>query len=79
MKAPRWLVTASPHLAGPASTPTIMWTVVGSLAPVVAASVYFFGPSAILVLAASTAGAVLPEHLFGKRGALGDGSAAITG
>jgi electron transport complex protein RnfD len=56
-----------------------MWTVVLSLVPVMGASVWFFGPSALLVTFAATAGALLPERLFGRAGALGDGSAAITG
>ena len=79
MNAPSLLITASPHLGAGASTPQIMWNVVASLAPVVAAAAYFFGPSAVLVVAAATAGAVATEHLFGKRGTLGDGSAVITG
>jgi electron transport complex protein RnfD len=79
MKGVRWLVTASPHLGGPDSTPRIMWSVVLSLVPVVLAGAYFFGPSALLVLAASTLGALLPERLWGRPGSLGDGSAAITG
>jgi len=70
-------VTASPHLSGPDSTPGIMWSVVLSLAPVVGASVWFFGPSALLVLAAATLGALVPERLLGRT--LGDGSAVITG
>jgi electron transport complex protein RnfD len=79
MTASRLLVTASPHLGGQDSTPTIMWSVVGSLVPVVAVATYYFGPSALLVIAAATAGAVLTEYWFGKKGSLGDGSAAITG
>ena len=70
---------ASPHLKAPDSTPKIMWNVVGSLVPVIAAATWFFGPSALLVLVAATAGAVLTERAFGQRGSLGDGSAAITG
>ncbi|MAG34028.1 MAG: electron transporter RnfD, partial [Deltaproteobacteria bacterium] len=75
------IVSASPHIKGTESTPAIMWSVVLSLAPVVASAVYFFGPSAVLVLAASTAGALIPEWLLGGRGvrSLRDGSAAITG
>ena len=73
------VVSASPHLGGRDSTPKIMWNVVGALAPIVAASVWFFGPSALLVLGASTFGALLPERLWGHRGSLKDGSAAITG
>jgi electron transport complex protein RnfD len=81
MSAPTRIVTASPHIKRGDSTPTIMWSVVMSLAPVVASAIYFFGPSAILVLAASTAGALAPESLLAGRGArsLRDGSAAITG
>ena len=79
MNAPSLLITASPHLGAGASTPQIMWNVVASLAPVVAAAAYFFGPSAVLVVAAATAGALVTERVFGRRGTLGDGSAAITG
>ena len=73
------VITASPHLKGRDTTARIMWTVVASLAPIVAAAVYFFGPSALLVVGASVAGAVLTEHFIGRRGTLADGSAAITG
>jgi len=56
-----------------------MWTVVATLVPVIGAAVWFFGLSALLVIAASTLGALLTERGFGERGTLGDGSAAITG
>jgi electron transport complex protein RnfD len=56
-----------------------MWSVVGSLVPIVDAATWFFGPSALLVIAAATAGAVLTERTFGPGGTLRDGSAAITG
>jgi electron transport complex protein RnfD len=56
-----------------------MWNVVGSLVPIVGAGTYFFGVSALLVVAAATAGAVATERVFGRRGTLGDGSAVITG
>lgn len=79
MTRSRLLVTAPPHLGGPDSTPTIMWSVVGSLVPVVAVATYYFGPSALLVIAAASAGGVLTELWFGPQGALRDGSAAITG
>jgi len=77
--ARKLVIAASPHLRGPASTPVIMWNVVGSLMPIVVAATYFFGPSALLVVFASTAGAVLTEHALGKGTTIGDGSAAITG
>ncbi len=79
MTRSRLLITAPPHLGGADSTPTIMWSVVGSLVPVVAVATYYFGPSALLVIAAASAGGVLTEHWFGPKGALWDGSAAITG
>ncbi len=79
MRSPPLLITASPHLGAGASTPEIMWTVVVSLAPLVAAAAYFFGPSAVLVVAAATAGALVTERVFGRRGTLVDGSAVITG
>ncbi len=79
MTPSRLMITASPHVAAPTSTPVIMWTVVGSLAPVMAIATYYFGPSALLMVLAATAGAVLTERWFGDRETLGDGSAAITG
>jgi electron transport complex protein RnfD len=72
-------VTASPHLKGRDSVPTIMWNVVASLVPLIAAGAWFFGVSALLVVAASVAGAVATEHFIGRRGTIADGSAAITG
>jgi electron transport complex protein RnfD len=79
MSDARYLVTASPHLRSRDSTPRIMWTVVATLIPVVAVAVIAFGPSALLVLIASTIGAVGTERLFGQPGAIRDGSAVITG
>jgi len=79
MSTPGFLVTASPHLRSRDSTPTIMWTVVGSLVPIVVFAVYYFGPSALLVILASVVGSVGTEAAFGKPQAVRDGSAAITG
>ncbi len=75
----RLQLSASPHLKAPDSTPRIMWTVVATLVPLVAASVFFFGPSAFLVTFAATVGALATEWVFGKRETLLDGSAVITG
>ena len=72
-------LAASPHLKAPDTTPRIMWTVVLTLIPVVAAATWTFGPSALLVVLTATLGAVAVERVWGRRGALGDGSAAITG
>jgi Na+-translocating ferredoxin:NAD+ oxidoreductase subunit D len=79
MTVPRLLITASPHLRGGASTPEIMWNVVGSLVPILGMATYAFGVGALLVVAAATAGAVATERAFGPRGTLHDGSAVITG
>jgi electron transport complex protein RnfD len=75
----RLLLTASPHLKSPDSTPKIMWNVVGSLAPIILVAIYYFGPSAILVMAASIIGAMSVEYFLGPKTSLWDGSAAITG
>ena len=73
-------ITASPHVRSAESTTQIMWSVVISLVPVILASIYFFGPSALLVILAATAGCLLTERLFGSTpGTLADGSAMITG
>src|SRR5574341_1176807 len=79
MTQPNLLITASPHLSARDSTPKIMWHVVLSLVPVLAAAAYFFGVSALLVTAAATLGAVVTEAVFGRRRTLWDGSATITG
>ena len=79
MTTPRLLITAWPHLAERDSTPRIMWTVNLTLVPVVAAAIYYFGPSAVLVLLASLAGCLATEWVFKGRTALADGSAVITG
>jgi electron transport complex protein RnfD len=75
----RLLVTASPHLRSPASTATIMWHVVLSLLPVWGVAIWWYGPSAALVVLAATAGCLVPERLVGRRGSLSDGSCVITG
>lgn len=79
MKRPRWLITASPHVGSPESTPRIMWSVNMSLVPILLVAFYFFGPSALLVVGAAVAGCLLTERIFGKPGATRDGSAMITG
>ena len=79
MTAPRLIVTASPHVKGDDSTPRIMWTVAASLVPVIAASMFFFGISALLVILAATLGALLTERFLGRPRSLRDGSAMITG
>ena len=73
-------LTASPHVRSAESTIRIMWSVVWSLVPVIAASIWFFGPSAVLVLVTCVVSCLLTERLFGSRpGSIADGSAMITG
>lgn len=72
-------LTASPHLKGPDSTLRIMWTVVVTLLPLVAAGAWYFGPRALGVVGAAVVGALVTERLFGPRNAIRDGSAVITG
>jgi electron transport complex protein RnfD len=79
MDTARFELTASPHIKGPDTTPMIMWAVVKSLVPVILAATWYFGPSAILVIAATTLGCLATERLFGEGGSLADGSATITG
>jgi electron transport complex protein RnfD len=72
-------IAAAPHIKSPDSTERIMWSVVVSLIPVVASSVFFFGVAALLVIAASVLGALAVERWFGPGDSLRDGSAMITG
>jgi electron transport complex protein RnfD len=72
-------LAAAPHMKSPVTTTRIMWTVVASLVPIIAAAAFYFGISALLVIAAATLGAVATERAFGKPSATRDGSAVITG
>lgn len=79
-RSPRLILATSPFLKHPDDTAWIMWQVNLSLIPVVLAAVWFFGVGVLLVIAASTLGALLPEHLLNReRSTLRDGSALITG
>jgi electron transport complex protein RnfD len=82
MSRPRLLVQTSPFLHTSLTTPRLMLEVTLATLPVVAAAVWFFGVSALLVIAAATLGAVLTEWAFGSgaRGrSLRDNSALLTG
>ncbi len=75
-------IASAPFVHRGLSTRRLMYEVLGALVPVIAVSVYYFGLSALLVLIASVAGAVVTERLLrGKNavGSLGDGSAVLTG
>lgn len=79
----RLLQGPGPHIGSSELTKKIMWSVVLALLPAVLAGVYFFGIRALLLIATTTAAAVLTEFLW-VRYVLGkeyhaDGSAALTG
>ncbi len=80
---PALLLRTAPFLRRNLTTPALMRDVIYALVPVIGASIWFFGVSAILVIVAATAGAMLTEWRFtpeGKGGAaLADGSALLTG
>jgi Na+-translocating ferredoxin:NAD+ oxidoreductase subunit D len=81
MKPPSLIISTSPFLKHKQDTAWIMWQVNLALLPIVLVAVYLFGVSALLVIAACTAGAVVPEWLINraKKNTVADGSALITG
>ncbi len=81
---PTLLLTTSPFLKDRADTAWIMWQVNLALVPIVLAATWYFGLGALLVVAAATTGAVLPEWWYGRAtgkavSPVRDGSAVITG
>ena len=79
----RVVVSASPHLLGPATTRRIMLDVLLALSPACVASVILFGPLSAAILILSVAAAVGAEYLTRKilkrDNTIGDLSAAVTG
>ena len=78
-RAPRLLLHTSPFLRQGVTTPSLMRDVLLALVPVLAMAIWTFGLSALLVVAAATAGAVATERLLGRPGATRDQSALLTG
>jgi electron transport complex protein RnfD len=81
-RGPELLVRPSPFLRPQVTTPRIMADVLIALVPPLAAALWFFGISALLVVSAATLGAVGTEWLLGRRprgASLRDGSAVVTG
>lgn len=80
---PRLVVQSAPFLRQGVTTPALMRDVLIALVPVVGAAFWFFGISALLVIAAAAAGAAGTEWLLGPRrprgASLADGSGALTG
>lgn len=79
---PPLVVSTAPFLHGALTTPRLMFDVLFATLPVLAAAAWWFGVSALLVVAAATLGAVATEAWFFRaRGtrSLRDGSALLTG
>lgn len=80
---PDLLLQPAPFLRQGVTTRGLMIDVIIALTPVVLASIWFFGVSALLILICSVAGCVFMEQLAnrmsGQRGSLLDGSAILTG
>lgn len=81
-----WLtlgLCTSPHLARALDVPSVMRQVILALLPAALLGVYAFGLSAALLLLTCGLGAMgaeqLVNHLRGRSGTLGDGSALLTG
>lgn len=76
-------VTASPHVRSAVTSQRLMLDVIIALVPALAASVYFFGPRAFAVTAASVISCVAFEYLsrklFHRSNTLADLSAVVTG
>ena len=77
------VVSASPHIRGPESISTIMWTVNLTLLPLTIHAIFNFGIAALITLATSILGAMLTEALIQlwqkKTITIYDGSAFLTG
>lgn len=76
-------MTLAPHIRSNETTRRIMLDVIIALAPAMIGSVYFYGISALILLLASVASAVVAEYLtqklFKKEILIGDLSAVVTG
>ncbi|HTY23628.1 MAG TPA: RnfABCDGE type electron transport complex subunit D [Desulfomonilaceae bacterium] len=79
----QWTVSVSPHIRSERSTSEIMWTVAGTLAPAMLLSIYVFGFRALIITIVSVISCVVVEALsqkaLGRRVAVNDGSAVVTG
>jgi electron transport complex protein RnfD len=82
--SPDLILSTSPYVKRPVETPAIMRHVLYALVPVAGSAVYFFGLSALALIATCAAAAVLTEWALGGRRPLrestvADGSAVVTG
>jgi len=81
---PKLVLSTSPFVKRTVDTPGVMRHVIYSLVPVMAAAVYFFGISALLIIVTCAAGTALTEWIVNGRGPLNtstltDGSAILPG
>jgi electron transport complex protein RnfD len=76
-------IASAPFLRSGLSTRRLMWEVVGSLVPVIAAATWYFGVTALCVVVVAATGALLTEWTLDREraraGSLRDGSALLTG
>lgn len=81
--AAKLVISSSPHFLNTESVPKIMHNVVTALLPATAASVYFFGWRALLLIIVCVASCLVTEYAFqkirNKSIKIYDGSAIITG
>jgi electron transport complex protein RnfD len=76
-------ISGSPHLKNKAKTPHIMLDVIIGLLPVIGASIYFFGFSALILICNCTVTAIVTERFINltrkRKSTIRDYSAALTG
>ena len=77
------IVSSSPHISSPVKTKNIMLDVIIALIPALIASVYYFGPRALVVVCVTVASCVISEYISRKvmkrPQTIGDLSAVVTG
>lgn len=78
-----FVISSSPHIKDKDNIPKVMWTVVISLMPPLAAGIYFFGLRVLIITIVSTVTSISTEALIQKlthrKITIFDGSSAVTG
>jgi electron transport complex protein RnfD len=78
-----FVISSSPHFHTSDSVPKIMWSVSAALLPATIMAIYYFGQSALQMIGACIAAALVTEMIMNKMKGegltIGDGSAVITG
>ena len=81
-QAPRLDLSTAPYVPQTLTTSRVMFEVLAALVPIVAAAVWFFGVTALLMVVVAGVVAMATEWLFSDRkgwGSLRDGTALLTG